>query len=958
MKGLRGLLFLFLIAIGHTPSAGQVALTSTMQVAVPGSGLSVQKLTEDSFGFLWLATNQGVFRFDGKNLYQPDWLKSLPNSPISYVTESSGILFIGYEDGKIAWKDLRNQLPPEHNQCSDKAISAALVDTEGNLWVGTNGDGIFLYTHRKWIHIGLEEGLPDPVVHSIAQVGTTFCAGTDLGLALIKLDGPNIQCEVLTIQNGLDDNLITALESYSESKLLIGTHKGSVSKLDVPSKEITPFIETTPENSDPIKNLFLANDELWVLTNSGQWWVTDIRNKESMQRLEADYPNELGTVYPTDVLRSRQGLLLICTGNHLLHASDPGLAFLYTHEEKSLSNIRAMLCDELGMLWLSDGKSLLGHSTDFFEKEQFSAFPIETDDSKQEIISIANGTEGTKWVGTFGSGIAQIWPNGKTVWYTEKNGLTNNSVLGMTMHNGSLWLATLGGLGKVDFNPEPSFTSFGSNSPLGSNYVYTVQHSSNGTLWIGTDGRGLVNYTNGIFEFLLETYPESGHSVLCLTEDESGKIWFYTLDKGLQLFDGKLIRSIPVARNGILAEVLALSSISGGGVILYTTQGIAIMSNFESTPYYISPAEELTSDYLNVIARDAFGRVWIGMHDALCRITPSNRDELAKPSTRLSSMLVMLEPTDSSIHSFPYSRNHFTFGISGLWYRHPEDVKFLYYLEGYDLGWNESAQNQIVYSQLKPGDYTLRVKSFIGKPSPTDDELAYSFTIHPPFWLNWWFIVLGALLLTSVSVAAFRIRIRGIQKKEAAERELLRSQFETLRNQVNPHFLFNSFNTLIALIDIDKQEATDYVERLSDYFRHILQNRDKELIPLSEELDQARTYLFLQKKRFGENLQLDVRVEEQVLHSQIPPMTLQILMENAIKHNVISSEKVLKIELFNEALKLVVRNNFQEKKNKEMSTGVGLKNVRERYQILGGNDISVNHKNGYFWVELPLIQST
>jgi len=161
-----------------------------------------------------------------------------------------------------------------------------------------------------------------------------------------------------------------------------------------------------------------------------------------------------------------------------------------------------------------------------------------------------------------------------------------------------------------------------------------------------------------------------------------------------------------------------------------------------------------------------------------------------------------------------------------------------------------------------------------------------------------------------------RFRESALKKREAIDREKLMFQFQTLRSQVNPHFLFNSFSTLISVIDEDKEVAIEYVEKLSQFFRNILEYRDKDLIPLSEELKLIETYYYLKKKRYCQNLQLNIDVDEKTLSSLIPPMVLQMLVENAIKHSVISAEKPLTVEIIADDRHITVIYNLQRKNDK------------------------------------------
>jgi sensor histidine kinase YesM len=195
------------------------------------------------------------------------------------------------------------------------------------------------------------------------------------------------------------------------------------------------------------------------------------------------------------------------------------------------------------------------------------------------------------------------------------------------------------------------------------------------------------------------------------------------------------------------------------------------------------------------------------------------------------------------------------------------------------------------------------------------------------------------------------------KRSQELMKESLLSQFETLKNQVNPHFLFNSFNTLITLIEEDKDTAVEYVQKLSDFFRTILQLRDKSMISLQEELELIKTYGFLQMKRYGDNLVLKNSIPSNVLSKGVAPLTLQMLVENAIKHNVIATGRPLNIEVSLTGNNyILVKNNIQKRTDEEPSAGLGLQNIRNRYKFLSDKEVEIIISSQYFSVAIPLLE--
>jgi len=196
-----------------------------------------------------------------------------------------------------------------------------------------------------------------------------------------------------------------------------------------------------------------------------------------------------------------------------------------------------------------------------------------------------------------------------------------------------------------------------------------------------------------------------------------------------------------------------------------------------------------------------------------------------------------------------------------------------------------------------------------------------------------------------------------VEETEKLKRESLKAELNALKTQVNPHFLFNNLNTLISIIPENPKLAVDFVQQLSKLYRHILEVKDEQSILLQDELDVLKAYAFLLQTRFGDNLDVIINVPPERLKKRIVPLSLQILMENAIKHNIVSSDKPLKIEVTALNGKLVVSNNLQRKNQVNESTGIGLDNIRNRYKLLGSEQVDVTESGSNFTVSIPLIEN-
>jgi tetratricopeptide (TPR) repeat protein len=236
-------------------------------------------------------------------------------------------------------------------------------------------------------------------------------------------------------------------------------------------------------------------------------------------------------------------------------------------------------------------------------------------------------------------------------------------------------------------------------------------------------------------------------------------------------------------------------------------------------------------------------------------------------------------------------------------------------------------------------------------------------------WIAWGALAVIVILATVLIV---QYRQRYLAKKKAAhalegdkerlleENELLHQEnlmarFETLKSQIDPHFLFNAMNTLYTLVETEPKKAREFVSSFSALYRKVLTSRERTIVPVQEELELVHHYLFLQRIRFGESLRVNVEVPAHALKGYLPPFTLQMLLENAIKHNVISAAHPLHITITVEGDHLIVRNDLLPRSSKEAGTGTGLENIRRRYVMLGAAEPTFTVSDPYYTASVPIL---
>lgn len=234
---------------------------------------------------------------------------------------------------------------------------------------------------------------------------------------------------------------------------------------------------------------------------------------------------------------------------------------------------------------------------------------------------------------------------------------------------------------------------------------------------------------------------------------------------------------------------------------------------------------------------------------------------------------------------------------------------------------------------------------------PAIDAMVHHY-LHPLRDLIIACIVTGSNYIFHLIVKQQRI----VVENEELRTESLRHQYESLKSQLNPHMLFNSLNTLQSLIRESTPKALDYTQELSRVLRYTLQDNVRNSVTLAEEMQFAEAYIYLMKMRYEENLHFEVAIDEQMSGLLLPPMSVQLLIENAVKHNEISNRKPLTISIRTEGAVLCVSNRLQPKRQPPTGHGIGLDNLAKRYQLLWQKKIQISAENGMFRVRLPLHQ--
>ncbi len=914
--------------------------------------LHVTKVFQDRSGFIWLGAKEGLFRYDGVALER---YFSANSDSIFHVTsffeDEKNSLWIGTSSGKIFVK--KNQIisPFEPEEGLPKVpITAIVKDRFNQLWFATYGEGLYCYTSERLFNFNTDDGISDNYFYDLeAHSSGWLIGGTDAGINLAMFANKKKYVKIIDEQNGLPDNIVTAIHYQGKNKFLVGTESKGVVQFDIGNLKLSKAFNSTQWSFGKVSDFVGLSNAYWAVTIDSGLVALDLKNNKTTVVKGNSLPTNIGLA---DVFADTEGNIWTVNVLGKLAQFNPMFSF-YTVNSKSNRNLYAVLHDDQNNLWYADGVSVGFISAD--GKVNDATFV------KIPAISIAKDAFGNIWFGTFNRGtyVYNIQTR-KVINYTEKNGLVNNNVLSIACKNNEVWFATLGGVSKAVFYANQyKFESYGHKSSLGASYIYQVLVDSKNNVWFATDGNGLVKYNNdGTFTNINVTGASKLKSVYGLAEDTKGKVWLNAGQAGLYFWDGTKLQQYPKLNGVKFDDVAAIFFDNQNKLLLVKRSGIDLLNL--STVLLLHHTDELglseIEPNLNAGFNDGKGNIWIASNRQLIRYNATFNLLDKGAQAIITNKYVLNQTITEGEQKFAHDKNFFTFEYAGLWYHNPEEVVYQIKLDGYDKEWVRTKNKRVTYPKLPPGKYTFRLRVSADANPVNSQEVSYAFVILKPFWMQWWFALAAISGFVLAVFYWFKQREIKIQERQMLAKEKISFQFETLKSQINPHFLFNSFNTLIGLIETNSNQAVPYVEHLSDFYRNILNYRDKEVITLNEELQLLDNYIFLQKKRYGEKLSLTIDEE---LYSEvlfIAPLTLQMLLENAIKHNVISAESPLGVYLKIDGDYLVVGNKINLKTTAVASTQTGLQNISSRYKILTHKDIVVKHTALLFEVCIPLIK--
>ncbi len=947
--------------------SGQLPGFRTFKLGTDNKTVKINTLFKNHQGYLYVCTDNGLYKFDGEKYSRINFENEAYNDTATAIFQDrQQMIWVGFKSGRIA-NIVNHKLSyyyPEEGT-PQKKITALLQDKDKNLWFSTNGEGVYYIKGKHVYLINEDDGLSDPNVNTMVLTDNgDVLAGTDQGINICNIKNGKKNISVLGPSLGLPDYIVTSIVDAGKNFYWIGLQDKGFCLYDHTNKKIIIPVAALGWKYGQINSLLYAQKVLWIATQENGFLKYSIDNKKLDSVPLGNAGNNISSL-----LQDKQGNIWLSSPTFgLIRTPGETLKLISIPGNPAFEHVHAILSVKNGDIWLNNYNNELIRLSLSNDSYQAQIIKIPGLTVKTDITALYQDMYENIWIGTMGKGLFVLNPYTYVQRAIMENNIFNNAgILSINGSGKSVYVSSLQGSMEIELTAENAtinnpyrYINYNIKS-TGTNYIYTIFKDSKNRIWFATDGNGLSMLNNNIFSYFNNKNQIKDDHIYSVTEDKKGNIWFSTASAGIYKFDGEKFTNYSVIDGLSDLNISVLKTDNAGNIIIIHKMGLDILNPETGNISYLNSSQgipKINAEDLGAVTQDSTGKVMVSTVNGILSYSfPEN--SLQKPVSLIESVQLFLKDIDNNrANQYSYDENNFTFNYTGLYYSDPEKVYYQYKMEGLDSNWFITRDRSKNFPKLEPGTYTFHIQSSLNKNFKNADEATYHFVIKKAFFKQYWFIAVCVLLSMALLYWYIKIREASLKKLERFRREKIQFQFEVLRNQVNPHFLFNSFNTLISTIEEDPKMAVEYAEQLSDFFRDIVNYRDKEIISLKEETDLLQTYFFLQQKRHGNNVELISNLtEQQKIEYFIPPLTLQLLMENAIKHNAVSKETRLIISLEITASEyLLVKNNIHLRHSKQEGAGMGLQNIVNRYNLLSSKKILITNDEKYFIVSLPLLK--
>jgi ligand-binding sensor domain-containing protein len=986
---LVGFFFLFLNSRAQLASIHFHHLTTAQGL----SNSTIRSFAQDKYGFVWIGTLNGLNVFDGysvKSFYKSSKPGGLPNLAVTALcSDAKGTMWIGTRT-TLCYYDYLSQTFTPCNKDSVSISKIAIADSI-HLWLVTNKGILKANTQTKTIEQFPLRQLTGKRVNDIFQNnnGTVYFACND-GLRVYN-PKTNFYKEFF-FPHLTDDTVVrtVVVDHNNNAWISVGTDNNRLIKLAADLKTIDvlqPITTDTSTRNQILQILLDKTDNLWMTTSS-----TGLVQFDPVSRLYHLFPPNIAL---PNSIASDNVHILFADKNGGIWAGLEGYGVDWFYPQKNhFTTIqptaskdetlpgnwcRAVTQDSTGNLWLGTGAGLSCYNLTTKKFTNYQNKPGQKNIlHANSIRSLLTDKKGFVWIGT-SEGVNRYNPSTHQIeFFDESRGIPHIFTWTLLLDkDGVVWAGGNSGIYRWD-EQQNRFDNFINDPLLGpyTNKVFATSfQDSKGRYWFGLTGALMYDPVKKEIKHYLPQGVNSlwDEHIVSITEDKDGLIWVGTLN-GLSSFDVQKNKFINYRKEDGLAsnEAAGLLVDDLGRIWIGTTNGLCCFDKRKNSFISFDSNDGLSSNQFNEQSayRMSNGYFIYPTYKGFVIFKPEDlHTETTNVPVFISEFKILgkeyhasQNPEEFQHLKLRYDQNFFKVQLVSPYYQNVDHVWYAYKLEGFDQDWVYTQSPIINYTNVPGGDYVFHYKASIDPTNWIVPEKTLSLYVGTVYYKTVWFWILIAIFSLTGLFYIYRFRkMRKEQlylletKAQRLEKEKALVQYENLKQQLNPHFLFNSLTSLKSLIRINQKQAADFLDKMSITYRYILKSSEKELVTLQSELKFVQSYIDLQQMRFCEGLQVTIDVNESFLHKKIAPVTIQNLIENAIKHNRVAEDEPLTIDIYAQDNYLVVENNLQKKDFVETSNKQGLKNMASLYKYLADRPMKIESGSDFFTVKIPLL---
>ena len=967
-------------------------------------GLSFRVVTSmlhDRDGFLWVGTDNGLNRYDGTHFVQFKQQQNNPNSLLhnqlyALCEDQQSHIWMGTENGISRYDKTTGRF--RHiisvNNRPLGICKNVLCDRTGDVWFTSRNRGLFRYVTKTGAvqyfpgeptdSTGGVRTLPNGLVEDPYRAGLWMAERSGLryfDIARRQFTSHRLNPQQLPV---FTPNWTSALAIYGDRLLIADNTDRSILVYDLRRqrmvKRLAPISQSNRDNFE-IATIFVdRRHNLWVSSWTATTFFIDAQTDRITELVnDRTRPTSLGANSFGSGWQHPDGSVWLGTVNGIAHTNaDRALYDVY-----DLECLFPALTDEYGILSFAedtDGSWWLGTSI----RGLLHYVPAT---NRLDVYRLPGGTGLYAW----GHPITSLTPYGDALLAGTNNGVYwfNKQTrqfrpVALPPEARSLYLRTFLLQGNRYWVAGDGKRVFAWDIFRGRWQAYPVASASKdpqflvrrlllnrrGELWADISPEGFARFAPQQDRFVVTDTRQADYetTIHSLAEDRDGSFLLATTTHGLLTYDPASRRDSIRPENESMTLSQCTSAIPDrlGNTWVAKLNVVSVITPQKQVLNVRLPINEYTTEYATHLFLMRNGHVLSAQKGHLVEFKPENLQPVRMPEPVLlnrilmnDSMLILPGHAPATPIRLKAEDNSFMMEFSSL--SSITDDHYLCKLEGYDDTWKESIyQSEVVYTKLPGGDYVFAVKAVAGKNETGETRLAIH--IDTIFYNTAWFRAALISLVLALTYLFYRYRTRQMARLHhfqiqttRLERDKTEIQYQNLINHLNPHFLFNSLTSLNSLILTKPKEASLFLRKLSVIYRYILQNKDSELVSLQNELTFTQNYIDLQTTRFGDALLVSINVAPDYLTRQIVPVTIQNLLENAIKHNIVSDDSPLHIRIYTAAETLFVMNTLQPKGFVETSNKQGLASLKSLYGYLSRRKVSTTETATHFSVAVPLL---